>query len=269
MAAALPDEMPQLSLEQMHALILSRHYWPTALAKEDDPSFKLPPVLEEALADYSRMYARVRAKRSLHWKRAQGRIDVTIQLADRALKLEVTPMHLSVLSCFDSEAGQAAQLSLQDVVTQLELPEAQVRKRLNFWVSKGVLREVATGVFEVQESLSAAEGGRPGGGGGPQQPLDVEDVEHSPGQVGGAARGPAGRDGACAKELEGCEAFVQAMLTNYASLQLGRIHNFLQMFMVDPPYTQTEEQLRDFLTVLCQEGRLEFNGSSYALAKKA
>mmetsp|Transcript_22171 Transcript_22171/g.51803 ORF Transcript_22171/g.51803 Transcript_22171/m.51803 type:complete len:102 (+) Transcript_22171:88-393(+) len=45
----LLEEPRQLSLEQMHPLVLSQHYWPSALAKADHhPQFKLPAALEEA-----------------------------------------------------------------------------------------------------------------------------------------------------------------------------------------------------------------------------
>jgi len=265
----------RLSLEQMHALVLSQHYWPAALAKADHPHFRLPDQLEEALAEYSSAYVQTRAKRSLAWKRAHGLVEVTVQLADRSLSVVVTPVHLAVLACFN-EGGDAdtpktdhpsgcigARLSLQDASARLELPEALVRKRVGFWVSKGVLREVSAGVFAVQESLSTMEGAAACG----SNHLD-EDAEHSPGQSAVRVSGAGGHDAACAAELEACEAFVQGMLTNYTSLPLSRIHNFLQMFMTDPLYTQTESQLRDFLTRLCQEGRLEFNGSNYTLVKK-
>jgi len=269
----------RLSLEQMQALVLSRHYWPSAFAKEDHPNFKLPSVLEDAIGEYSKAYTQIRAKRSLTWKRAHGLVEITVQLADRSLPVVVTPVHLAVLSCFQSEDVEEAEaaasstsprapapkLSLQEVASRLELPEALVRKRIGFWVSKGVLREVSAGVFDVQESLSTVEGVGTRGG----SHLD-DDIEHSPGGTAAARAGAGGgRDAACTAELEACEAFAQAMLTNYTSLPLGRIHNFLQMFMMDPPYTQTEAQLRDFLTRLCQEGKLEFNGSNYALVKKS
>jgi hypothetical protein len=277
----------------MQALVLSRHYWPSAFAKEDHPNFKLPAVLEDALAEYSRVYAQIRAKRNLSWHRAHGLVEITVQLADRSLSsVVVTPVHLAVLACFQGDTNDAkspahaqleanstvastaqssgtgpspsSRLSLQEVASRLELPEALVRKRIGFWVSKGVLREVSAGVFDVQESLSTVEGVGAQGG----SHLD-DDIEHSPGTTAARA-GPGGaRDAPCSAEQAACEAFAQAMLTNYTSLPLGRIHNFLQMFMMDPPYTHTEAQLRDFLTRLCQEGKLEFNGSNYALVKKS
>merc|ERR1719162_244585 len=98
-----PQDIRSLSLEQMQALILSRHYWPSAFGKEDHPNFRLPPVLEDAIAEYSRAYTQIRAKRSLTWKRAHGLVEITVQLADRSIKVVVTPVHLAVLACFQSD----------------------------------------------------------------------------------------------------------------------------------------------------------------------
>ncbi|CAK0855368.1 unnamed protein product, partial [Prorocentrum cordatum] len=238
----------RLPLAQMQALVLSQHYWPSVLSKADNPQLKLPPTLEEALADYASAFAKVKANRAISWKKSLGLVEVSVQLADRTLNVEVTPVQVAILECFSSgdadmdtpgagspaAAGQAqaSRRSLQEVAAQLQLPEQLVRKRIGFWVAKGVLREVSAGVFETQESLSAADGARHAGGGH----LD-EDGERSPEQS--AARAAAGGC-ACAAEVEACEAFIQGMLTHWTSLPLGRIHNFLQMFMVDPLYTHSE-----------------------------
>merc|ERR1712039_407957 len=132
----------------------------------------------------------------------------------------VSPVHYAVLACFTGESDGAEgqedkpspRLTLQDVATQLGLPEELVRKRISWWVAKGVLREVSAGVFDVQESLSTMESTGASGG----NHLD-EDVEHSPGQSAGMRVGGigGGRDSGCAAELEAAEPLVQGMLTNY------------------------------------------------------
>jgi len=265
----------RVPLEQMQALVLSKHYWPSALAKEDYPNLRLPTVLEQSLNEYSSMYSKIRAKRSLMWKRTHGLVEVTVELKDRSLSVVVGPVHLAVLSCFTDDAQDAESStlstgaagssgrqnapcvkSLQEVAAALELPEALVRKRIGFWVSKEVLREVSSGVFEVQESGSAVD--QHGGRG-----LDDE------AEPTGASSSAAEMGMACSGELEACEALLHGIFTNHTSLSLSRVHNFLQMFMMDPPYTQTEAQLGNFLTRLCREGRLDYNGSVYSLARKA
>ncbi|CAJ1428110.1 unnamed protein product [Effrenium voratum] len=152
-----------------------------------------------------------------------------------------------------NEAGSSlcvGWLSLEELVTELELPEPLLRKRLGFWVSKGVLKEVSANLYELQESAPTVESLQSG----------HLDEEHSP-QPNLPTRE------ACSNELRQCESFVQGMLKNYSSLPLERIHNFLQRFMVEPAYTQSESQLKDFLAQKVQDGKLEFDGSSYSLAQ--
>eukprot|EP00929_Paragymnodinium_shiwhaense_P007001 TRINITY_DN110959_c0_g1_i1.p1 TRINITY_DN110959_c0_g1~~TRINITY_DN110959_c0_g1_i1.p1 ORF type:complete len:1117 (+),score=226.83 TRINITY_DN110959_c0_g1_i1:194-3544(+) len=307
--ALLHGQQSRVGPEQIQALILSQHYWPAALSKADHPQFKLPEPLEQALSEYSTAYQATRAKRTLNWKRSTGLVEVTIELEDRSLNVSVTPVHLAVLACFNSPAsagsspsaashGLAAptpvsetptpsnaagasntqRLSLQQVASALELPETVTRKRLGFWLSKGVLREVRAGIYEVQESLSQ-EGntgfaGAPGASAGEQAEASGHhmDGDHlddqSPGmQSGGRPVGGGDFDLPCAQEVKTCEAFIKGMLTNHQALPVGRIHHFLSMYMREPLYTQTEARLRMMLARMCEEGRLEFDGSNYSLAK--
>lgn len=153
-----------IPLESVQALILSRHYWPQSLQNEDYPNMRLPPVMEDALSAYAECYSKIRATRRLVWKRTYGTVDMNIELEDRQIQVTVTPIHAAVLQSFQqeqeerdrrlaeqgggSEAGGGQQravpvkLSVVDLATRLELPEELVRRRANFWVSKGVLREV-------------------------------------------------------------------------------------------------------------------------------
>ena len=126
-----------------------------------------------------------------------------------------------------------------------------------FWVAKGVLKEVSANLYELQESAPAEDGILQSGH------MD-EDTENSPGQPTAGPRRSAQREAA---ELRACEPFIQGMLKNYSALPLARIHNFLQRFMMEPAYTLSEKQLRDFLAQLVEEGKLDFDGSCYALVQ--
>eukprot|EP00435_Cladocopium_sp_Y103_P024075 s910_g5.t2 len=239
-----------VGLGQMHPLVLSQHYWPSALSKVDHPRFRLPAPLENALADYSAAYGKTKANRAVQWKRSHGLVEITVQFADRSLNVTVTPVHYAVLACFSEAKGSPTRLSLEELMTQLELPDALVRKRVAFWVAKGVLKEVTANSAPAEDrSIQSGH-------------MD-EDTENSPGQPTGPRRS-AQRE---ASELRACEPFIQGMLKNYAELPLPRIHNFLQRFMMEPAYTLSEKQLRDFLAQLVEEGKLDFDGSGYTLVQ--
>lgn len=59
------------------------------------------------------------------------------------------------------------------------------------------------------------------------------------------------------------ESLVVGMLTNFPSLPLDRIHNMLKMFVSEPPYDKTADQLEGFLTHLVAEEKLVLEGTQY------
>jgi anaphase-promoting complex subunit 2 len=63
------------------------------------------------------------------------------------------------------------------------------------------------------------------------------------------------------------EQYVMGMLTNFPSLPLDRIHNMLKMFVVEPVYDKSINDLEQFLNDLVAKEKLMMEGSSYAKKK--
>ena len=60
------------------------------------------------------------------------------------------------------------------------------------------------------------------------------------------------------------EQYVMGMLTNFdGGLPIDRIHNMLKMFVVDPPYDKTAEQLAAFMDKLVLNEKLLSEGGIY------
>ena len=59
------------------------------------------------------------------------------------------------------------------------------------------------------------------------------------------------------------EQYVIGMLTNFPSLPLDRIHNMLKMFVSEPPYDKTSDQLEAFLAQLVAEDKVVQEGNQY------
>ena len=67
-----------------------------------------------------------------------------------------------------------------------------------------------------------------------------------------------------AQDMAVCEQYVMGMLTNVeGGLALDRIHNMLKMFMVDPPYDKTPDDLAGFLRGLVADEKLMYLGGVY------
>lgn len=59
------------------------------------------------------------------------------------------------------------------------------------------------------------------------------------------------------------EPFIMGMLTNFDSMPLDRIHNMLKMFVSDPPYDKTTEQLGAYLSTLVTYEKISLSGGVY------
>ena len=66
-----------------------------------------------------------------------------------------------------------------------------------------------------------------------------------------------------AQEMAVYEQFVMGMLSNLDVLPLERIHNLLKMFVTEPPYDKSAEQLAAFLARLVADEKLIMEGSLY------
>jgi anaphase-promoting complex subunit 2 len=63
------------------------------------------------------------------------------------------------------------------------------------------------------------------------------------------------------------EQYVMGMLTNFPSLPLDRIHNMLKMFVVEPVYDKSINDLERFLNELVAQEKLVKDGIAYAKKK--
>jgi anaphase-promoting complex subunit 2 len=59
------------------------------------------------------------------------------------------------------------------------------------------------------------------------------------------------------------EPFIMGMLTNFDALPLDRVHNMLKMFVSDPPYDKSLEQLGAYMGRLVGEEKLSLDGGTY------
>lgn len=59
------------------------------------------------------------------------------------------------------------------------------------------------------------------------------------------------------------EPFIMGMLTNFDALPLDRVHNMLKMFVSDPPYDKSLEQLGAYMARLVAEEKLSLEGGQY------
>ncbi|KAH0674383.1 anaphase-promoting complex subunit 2 [Solanum tuberosum] len=244
-----------VSLDNLNATIISSNFWPPI----QDEAVNLPESVEQLLTDYAKRYTEVKTPRKLIWKKNLGSVKLELQFEDRAMQFNVTPLHASIIMQFQDQKKWIS----KNLAAAVGVPVDVLNRRINFWLSKGVLAESmgadsADHAFTLVETMN--DTGKSGtiDGGCEELLAGEDDGERSVASVEDQLR----------KEMTVYEKFITGMLTNFGSMALDRIHNTLKMFCIaDPTYDKSLQQLQSFLSGLVAEEKLEFRDGMYFLKK--
>ncbi|KAK9907618.1 hypothetical protein WJX75_007065 [Coccomyxa subellipsoidea] len=233
----LRRQHPEAPLTTTSATIISALFWPTL----PEEKFTVPTEVQEQLDAYAARFFVLKTPRKLLWRPDLGAVNLTLTVGEEALDLTVTPVQAAILMQFRARGEwPAAQLA-----HAVGLSTEALRVRIMFWINQGVLTEARTAaglLYTRCESLAA-------GGGGAAAAVAMEEDDAAP--TISSAQGQA------LQEMAVYEQFVMGMLTNFdGGLALDRIHNMLKMFVVDPPYDKSADQLSTFLGQLVADEKL-------------
>ncbi|EPS70303.1 hypothetical protein M569_04456, partial [Genlisea aurea] len=239
----------ELSLDKLSATIFSSNFWPPI----QEELLNVPEPVDRLLSDYAIRYNEIKTPRKLLWKKNLGTVKLELELGDRVLPFTVTPLHASIICQFEEQTSW----SPEDLAGAVGVPVDVLKKRIYFWINKGILSEGCDETFTLVE---ASSDGRNGGAADAFcEELSAGDEEHV---------SVASAEEQLHKEMTVFEKFIAGMLTNFGSMALERIHNTLKMFCLsDPPYDKTLQQLQSFLGGLVAEDKLQFKNGMYALKR--
>lgn len=244
----------ELSLNALDATIISSNFWPSI---QDEP-ISLPLSVDQLLSDYAKRFHEIKTPRKLLWKKNLGVVKVELQFEDRAVQFSVSPLLASIIMHFQDQTRWTS----KDLAASVGVPVDMLNRRINFWISKGILAE--SGGEDTTEHIflliEGADSSRSGIHGGSNDELLLGDEDGD--------RSVASVEDQLLKEMTVYEKFILGMLTNFGSMALDRIHNTLKMFCVaDPPYDKSLQQLQNFLAGLVSEEKLELRDGMYFLKK--
>lgn len=243
----------KLPLDVLEATIISSLFWPPFQAE----TLKVPAVVEELLDEYAQRFHTIKAPRKLQWRKNLGTVKLELQFEDRSAQFVVSPMHAAIIMHFEKQTRWTA----TELAEAVGVPVITLRRRIMLWVNQGVLVESHTAkdgdtVYCIVETMGDA--GARAGVGAPSMdaalPLLGDEERES---------AVASMEDQWQQEMNVYESYVIGMLTNFDSLPLDRIHNMLKMFVSDPPYDKTLQQLQGFLGRLVGEEKLEFRDGVY------
>ncbi|XP_073975061.1 anaphase promoting complex subunit morula isoform X2 [Rhodnius prolixus] len=243
---------PNFGLNQQefncNGMILSAQFWPPF--KEE--TLELPQKIKDHLNVYTKAFETLKGNRTLSWKPHLGSVNLDIELKGRIVNLTVSPTHAAIIWYFQDKS----QWTIEELSSVLHVPPTVLRRRIAFWQSQGLLREISTDTFLLIEETSGKSAKVP-----VITDMICEDDE--------AESIMASAQDQREEELQVFWSYIVGMLTNLESLTPERIHQMLKMFASQGPsgVECSLQQLRHFLDRKVREHKLLFSGGYYRLPK--
>ncbi|XP_076296691.1 anaphase promoting complex subunit morula isoform X2 [Lasioglossum baleicum] len=227
------------------ALILSAQFWPPF---KENWKLELPKIVQTQLNKYVKAFETLKGNRTLCWKPHLGNVTLEIELKDRKLEINVTPIHATIILHFQDKK----EWTLEELAEVMHAPATVLRRKITFWVSQGILKESSNDVFILQEESSTKS----------RSLTDVVEEEEVESVMASASDQ---RE----EELQVFWSYIVGMLTNLDSMPLERIHQMLKMFASQGPGAMEcgLPELRQFLDKKVREHQLLFSGGLYRLPK--
>ncbi|KAJ8481473.1 hypothetical protein ONZ45_g15310 [Pleurotus djamor] len=228
----------------LHPLIISKHFWPALDASE----IKMPGQLKELQTQYEAEFNKFKPDKRLRWLSHLGTINITLELEDRDLTVDVLPLEAAVIELF----SQKDEWTVEDLSTGLGLPDSSaVLRAINTWIGIGVLALVSPGTYRLlevpNEGSNAAQNYA--------QPAASVEVELPPAVSVQQQQ---------AEQMRVYWKFIEGMLTNLGTLPLDRIQNMLKFA---PNYDRTIDQLAAFMEAARREDLVTVRDGMWRLNK--
>ena len=244
-----------LPFENLAVTVLSKEYWP--VSESEANAFQVPPFLQAALDAFSENYVALKRLRKLRLMANLGATALTLHFDNGAFQFKVAPIYAAIIALFHE---QRQSLSGEFIAQQLDVPLAFLRRKISFWVVKGVLREerssskivkgrraapvvyTCVDVYEPKGELIASE-------------TMVE--EGSP---------DVGAQGATEEERKQWTAYVISVVKNVKEAKIGIVHQMMrQYYFRDAKGGPSMEDLRDITDSLVADGVLTLKDNAFVL----
>ncbi|XP_059088575.1 anaphase-promoting complex subunit 2-like [Tigriopus californicus] len=239
----------------VNAVILSAQFWP----QFKQENLQLPQSVAQSLDVYTKAFETVKGNRTLVWKPHLGFANIDLELGDKKINLTVSPVHAAIIYQFQVKAEWTS----EELAQTLKIPLATLRRRIVFWQTQGLVREISADRFALIEDGKMMR--RPSGIGGTSSnsaasTMDEEDERDS---ITRNSRDQLN------EELNVFWSYIVNMLINLEALTLERIYQMLKMFAMQAPSAVECDinEVRAFLDKKVRDHELVFTGGMYKLPK--
>lgn len=123
-------------------------FWPNLHSS----SLHLTPKLEQVQTEYETAFHHFKPDKRLRWLQEMGKVTITLELEDREVTVDATPLQAAVAELFEGQARWSEE-ALGD---KLGVDGVPLRSALAHWVGHGVLKEDDDGMWRLLEVVEEA-----------------------------------------------------------------------------------------------------------------
>ncbi|KZT56877.1 hypothetical protein CALCODRAFT_542803 [Calocera cornea HHB12733] len=225
----------------LYTTVISRLFWPTI----QPVPLKMPGQFKELQDTFEAEFHKFKPDKNLRWVPQLGAVSVKLDLEDRTVEVEATPIQAGVIELFSEQDTW----NVEDLMAKLGgIDRVLVQSALDFWIGEGVIKDEGS-VYRLLEQAEAPTGA-------PPRPRPVVVEEAPPVDE---------KEKQQAEQMKIYWQFIQGMLTNLSALPIDRIQGMLKFA---PGYDRSVQELAVFLESARREGLLVFTNGMWKLAKK-
>ncbi|TCD66611.1 hypothetical protein EIP91_001120 [Steccherinum ochraceum] len=228
----------------LHPTIISKHFWPAL----QSTVFKMPGQFKQLQEIYAKEYTTFKPDKRLLWLPHLGTVKLDVELDDRTVSADVTPLEAAFVELFSSKDTWTVTELLAEVGN---VDRTAALKAISTWLNLGVLKEVAMDQYKL---LNVAEADVYGSGSRLPAPAPAED-ELPPVVTMQQQQ---------AEQMQVFWKFIEGMLTNLGQLSLDRIQGMLKFA---PGYDRNVDQLAVFMEAARREGLVTVRDGLWRLNK--
>eukprot|EP00347_Sterkiella_histriomuscorum_P002825 403366657 len=129
----------ELPLNSFNACIISKGYWDQVLDDDTSNVYQPPAFLKKTYEDFSQYYQSFKRIRTVNFRPQLGSVNLTLHFDNGSFKFRVTPIQAAIITMFDDENSK--NLSAEYIAKELDIAVDDLRRKIAFWVCKGVLKE--------------------------------------------------------------------------------------------------------------------------------
>ena len=84
------------------------------------------------------IFLAVKGNRTLVWKPTLGKVNLDLVIGDKTINLNVQPIHAAIIYQFQIKS----EWTVEQLSQVIKVPASTVRRRISYWTSQGILREI-------------------------------------------------------------------------------------------------------------------------------